>query len=470
MLLSLKHKMHFKRKITTRERAFYRSTHSNVVMVAKIKGNVSPELLRLVIRNMPKRHPLLRVRVIHDTEDNLWFTSEGVQELQVQVIPRKSDDHWFQIFKEEYKIPFEMDKGPLIRFFLLPSSEVSELIIFCQHLICDGMSLAFLARDILIQLGDPDREIELLPTPPVLNEANIPSDAHPSLLKRKLMAYFINKYNKRWQSEKVFFDEEDYKNIYQIYWERNTHHNLLGELSELETSKLVSRSRQEGVTVNTALITAFLKAKNEVQGVSRTTLQNIGQPVNIRTRLNNPPGDALGLYVAGFELKFKYDPNKAFWEQARFIHKLVKNSLTDQSIFERFIAVSVFDGSLFDALPFLYYSKYIPPHFTRYKKLSALSEQKSDILDFLMKSLSKQINLIVTNLGQMDFPKNYGSLELDSLVLLPGGGESSELTVGVVSAAGKLCYTIEHVDHVIDKETGLKINARVMEILTKAIS
>ena len=182
MQLKLEHKMHFKRKITTRERAFYRSTHSNVVMVVKIKGNVSPELLRSIIRNMPKRHPLLRVRVIRDVDDNLWFTSEGVQELQVQVIPRKSDDHWFQKFKEEYKLPFQMDKGPLIRFFLLHSTEISDLIIFCQHLICDGMSLAFLARDILIHLGDPNREIELLPTPTVLDESNVPSNAHPSPL------------------------------------------------------------------------------------------------------------------------------------------------------------------------------------------------------------------------------------------------------------------------------------------------
>ncbi|MFX1536921.1 MAG: condensation domain-containing protein [Promethearchaeota archaeon] len=470
MQLSLEHKMNFKRKITTRERVFYRSTHANVVMVVRIKGDVSSELLRSIIRSMPKRHPLLQVRVICDVDDNLWFTSEGVQELQVQVIPRKSDDHWFQKFKEECKLPFQLDKGPLIRFFLLYSAHISELIIFCHHLICDGMSLAFLARDILIHLGDPSREIELLPTPTVLNENNIPSNAHPSPLKRKLMTYFINRYNKRWQSEKLYFDEEDYKNIYQAYWENYTHHNLLGELSELETSKFVSRSRQEGVTVNTALITAFLKAKNEVQGVSRTTPQTIGQPVNIRKRLKNPPGEAFGLYVAGFELNIKYNPNKSFWEQARFIHKLIKNSLTDQSIFEHFFAVSAFDGTLFDVLPFLSYSKFIPPHFSRYKKLSTLSEESSNVVNALIKSLGKQINMIVTNLGQMDFPKNYGSLELDSLILLPGGGVTCELTVGVVSAAGKLCYTIEHLDHVIDKDTGLKINARVMEILTKAIS
>ena len=66
------------------------------------------------------------------------------------------------------------------------------------------------------------------------------------------------------------------------------------------------------------------------------------------------------------------------------------------------------------------------PHSERYHKLSAFSQQDDVVLSVLkrdkMESLDKVImGTAVTNLTRLDFPRKYGPLELDRLIMHPGG-------------------------------------------------
>jgi len=65
---------------------------ANIMMVARITGDVSVERLETVIQKMPKRHPLLRVRIIRDENGVPWFTSEGVSENHLITVERTADD------------------------------------------------------------------------------------------------------------------------------------------------------------------------------------------------------------------------------------------------------------------------------------------------------------------------------------------------------------------------------------------
>ena len=55
----------------------------------------------------------------------------------------------------------------------------------------------------------------------------------------------------------------------------------------------------------------------------------------------------------------------------------------------------------------------------------------------------------VTNLTRLDFPREYGALELDRLIMKPGGGfplANVNLVLGAVTCAGKLSLVIEFVE------------------------
>ena len=174
----------YERKVTGAERFFSHAPFSTVTMVARIKGKVTEEVLQNAVQKVQQRHALLRVRVQDEQNGELWFTSDGVQEIPIEILPRKFENDWIKIHAEASKIPYEFESRPAIRFILVQSPDVSELIILCHHIICDGMSLTYLARDLLAYLGDPAREVDVLPAPAPIDLDNLPGDVSQSRLAR----------------------------------------------------------------------------------------------------------------------------------------------------------------------------------------------------------------------------------------------------------------------------------------------
>jgi hypothetical protein len=299
----------YERKVTGAERFYSHSPFATVTMVARIKGNVSEEMLKHAVAKAQRRHVLLRVRIKEDQDHGLWFTSEGVQEIPIEIVSRKSEDDWINIHAEASKIPYEFETRPAIRFILVQSPDVSELIILCHHIICDGMSLAYLARDLMVHLGDPAREVQVLPAPPPMGLDNLPGDVSlPGLAK-----FFINKIGQKWAEEGVFFDHQDYEILAKTYWD-NYHHALFSiELSEAETRALVTRCRKEGVTVNSAFTAAFSGAQSFVQDERPYHARSIAA-ASLRDRLPNPPGEAVGYYALGVELRLEYNHRKLWFD------------------------------------------------------------------------------------------------------------------------------------------------------------
>jgi len=189
----------YERKITPIERMFHRSPYSIVTLVARIKGNVTEDMLVKAVAKVQHRHPNLRVRIMDDNIHNPWFISQGAKEIQIEIVPRESDDDWIQVHQQASQIPFEFEARPAIRFILVQSPKVSELIILCHHIICDGMSLAYLARDIM--------ELMLAEQRKVLSKLGVRFDRwfyESSLHKQKRIEGIIKELSKRG----VTFEEE----------------------------------------------------------------------------------------------------------------------------------------------------------------------------------------------------------------------------------------------------------------------
>jgi len=71
----------------------------------------------------------------------------------------------------------------------------------------------------------------------------------------------------------------------------------------------------------------------------------------------------------------------------------------------------------------------------------------------------------VTNLTRLDFPRQYGALELDRLIMNPGGAfplVNVNLVLGAVTCAGKLSLLVEFVEDNIDMGTMERIVEEAM--------
>jgi NRPS condensation-like uncharacterized protein len=458
----------YAREITSPERLFTRSPFSIVTMVARIKGNVSEEMLKDAVAKAQQRHALLRVRIRDGSDHTQWFSSEGVQEIPIEILPRKSENDWIKIHSDASRIPYEFQTYPAIRFILVQSPDVSDLIILCHHIICDGMSLAYLARDLMMYLGDPSAEVDVLPAPIPITLDNLPGDVSQS----GVVKFFINRMNRQWAADSEFFDDEDYKVLTKTYWDHFNHEIVCIELSEEETSVLVARCRKENVTVNSAITTAISGAQGFVQG-EKPYHEKIVIATNLRDRLPNPPGDAVGYFAAGVELKLKFNHKLSFWENARNFHKKIKPNFTDKKVFAEIQNWLYLDPTFFEAMNFKKLGGLVSSDSTQYKKLSTFSEKEDVVLKFLkredMDSLETiRIGSAITNLGRLDFPKIYGALELDRLILQPGGAfplSQVNLVLGAVTCSGKMSLVIEYAKQAVDTATMEKIKDKVVEFL-----
>jgi NRPS condensation-like uncharacterized protein len=458
----------YERKVTAAERFFARSPCAIVTMVLRIKGHVSEEMLKLAVTRIQQRHALLRVRIETDADHAPWFRSEGVQEILVEIVPRESEDDWIEIHAQASRVPFEFETHPAIRFVLVQSPDQSELIILCHHIICDGISLAYLARDLMVHLGEPAREVEVLPAPPPIDLNNLPGDVSQS----GLVKFLIGRMNRQWAKEAVFFDQEDYKALAEAYW-ANYHHELFSiELSQAETSALVARCRKEKVTVNSALTTAFFGAQSFVQGEmpyhAKTAIA-----ADLRDRLQHSPGEGMGMYAGGVELKLGYNHKRGFWENARQFHKRIQPAFTNKNLFSAILNWLYLDPTITEAISFKKLGGLVPSESARYEKLSAFGAREDVVLRLLQRDRletleTKYWGTAVTNLGRLDFPRTYGALELDRLIMQPGGGiplANANLVLGAVTCSGKLSLVIEYAEEAVEPAMMERIKDQAMEYL-----
>ncbi|MBY8991925.1 MAG: hypothetical protein KGD58_14370, partial [Candidatus Lokiarchaeota archaeon] len=281
----------------------------------------------------------------------------------------------------------------------------------------------------------------------------------------KAIRFAINKMNNLWEQKKTIFDEEDEDNIFRAFLDNYNFKIISVELSAEETSDLAEKCRQHEVTVNSALNAAFLAARNSIRGSFKGG-KSIMIPVNTRKRYKQPIGEYVGVYVSGFELKFSYNPKKGFWENAKIFNDKAKENLYINKIFEFAAITNLVDQSMVDARQFTLFGNLVPSSFSRYEKIHTYSSDEKNIANKrAKKQISKFPGLAITNLGLLDYPDKYGSLELDRFILVTSGTPYIELVIPVVTVAGKLSFTINYLEEITDTETMEKIKTEALKYL-----
>ena len=456
------------RPVAPAERFFTRSPFSIVTVVARIKGHVSETMLRNAVDRLRLRHANLRVRIIEDEQHAPWFTSEGAEEIAVASEPRDSDEQWLDVLERESRIPFAFDRRPAIRFVLLESDVRSDVVILCHHILCDGLSLAYLVRDLMVHLADPSREADALPDPIPIDLDTLPAEARPNALARAL----IGRMNRTWRRSPVFFDQQDYLDLSAAYWDRIHARTLAAELSEDETSALVDRCRRERVTVNSALTAALIDAQIFVQGIGANP-SLLAIAANLRDRLPIDPGQAMGFYAGAARFKHRPDPRVDFWENARRLHRRATPLLRGRPVLRAPATWCLLDPAILEAMNFKKLGGLVSADAPRHRKLAAFARRPDVVRRLLrhegMDCLDRiSLGASVTNLGRLEFQRRYGDLELDRLLFQPGGAfplTQVGLVLGAATCSSKLTLTLESAERRADAAVLHDVLARTLALL-----
>jgi NRPS condensation-like uncharacterized protein len=401
----------------------------NVVVVGRVRGNVNPTSVASALESLRRRHPLLAVRVRIDDDDKGWYVADDVPQFTIHSEKRQSEDQWIMHVKDELRGVFILGTGPLVRCAIVHSPEVSEVVLCAHHVVCDGMSLCYLLRDLLRVLAGSEEGLEECQAPPSIDSTTVPMLRRVNPVRRLV----IGRINKKWTAKNFRFDDEAIRRLHTEFWKKNEQLQVLAwSMDVAATSALVARSRSERVTVNAALWTAFLAAQYEVQGRGRRYRRRSGLAVSTRDKLDVPAGEAFGFYASSLTVDLSYDPKCSFWDNARRAHSTITRELARTDLF-RMLSAELIHPTLWDSL---YLAKY-----------GLLDETISRRVLRRMGWHEVTYGYALTNVGRLDIPTTYGPLQLEAVYGPAVYSDVDEKTVGVITVGGRLTCIMTFDEH-----------------------
>ena len=278
--------------------------------------------------------------------------------------------------------------------------------------------------------------------------------------------------NRKWDKQRVVFDNEDYKDIHEAYTQKYKHKIIVEELSELQTSALVNWCHQNHVTVNSALSVALLAGRHDIRSGYGGSTPIIQIAVNIRDQFKKPVERVFGLLAGGIKFDFEYLPDKTFSDNVSLFHQKVQYELNGNKILEPLIGYYI-HPTLVDGINFATYGRWVSNDFSRYEKLSRFIKNKSNKAVAISEQIIDNMpGLMISNLGNVKTQKECGSLKLDQLHFVTSSSPFLDLVIGVVTVNGKLTLTLNYMegDNSGDSDIELeKIMLKSIEYLNNAI-
>ncbi len=436
------------RRMAASEMRFMYVPGASIGVVARLRGAVDKGALRRAIDALARLYPALGSRVVFDAEHAPWLTTVGATAPSLDVRARTSDDDWRTTIQAENRIPTPFGSGPLARFILLSSSEVSDLVVFCHHSIADGRAVADLVKDALLYAADPSKIPSSRPELFQLTSAVMPPSIVPpglaAKLKMGLMKIMVRKLNRAWEKEETAFDHEDFADLFHAYTDRFEHAFDVLEYTKEETQALVDACRGHGITVNSAIVAAVIDARERAGRLRGGTLTSVA--VDVRPYLTRTATSSFGMFGSGTVFDPSHDPARPFWDYAKAVHaKVEAGRANPTALLAGIAAMERLAPSLVQSTPFVGLGRYVSPGANRYEKISRfVANEKSAARTLGARMFANYPGVITTNLGRRVYPTSYGAFELEKMYFPAGSSGFADVCPGIVTVNDRLTITLNY--------------------------
>ena len=431
----------------TFERAFLPTRSSNIKVVAYVAGEIDENLLRDAVSKLATKHPYLRSKVVMREDGTAYLTTEGGKEPKSVVVQGNSNADVLDAIYQEDRIPSNWETEPTSRFILIKGVNGSDVVVaYVQHVVADGRSTVFVMKHLLEIIADPTKEIEELM--PISLVETAPSDVEiPDAQKS-----FAENINEEWAKQNVTFRVEDFIKVAQQKYASGPDVYVDHTLTQEETIALRNKSKEQGVSVNAAILAATLIAKKIVE--TEPTPNKLGFAVDVRKRLTKDAGEACNLLASGTMVDPEFKEGMAFWDLAKDIHTKTLVALeSNQNIFVTRMMAQLMDPTFNDAM--------------------YMFQQGGWEGTPLIKKMGGQgapVGAVLTNLGGMQLPAEYkgmNPIKLSDAIFYPPIGSEKVIELGASSLLGKLHIVTLSPPNAANRELKEKVISNIIKILKK---
>jgi hypothetical protein len=306
------------------ERLYHRRQEKNTMhfcTVAELADDVDPSALAAGLRAVQHRHPLLNVHVEDDPQTGLGFyRPASVASIPVTVVDPGTGHSWRDVVAAELTRPFDTSIAPMVRVVLLRAgpSTPAAIVLSSAHVIVDGLSAAYLLRDLFSALNG--HELQALPVPPSQEELICGlRDAQPAAALAANGAPPAEP--PHWAATPSTMRPFD----------GALPHVSAVSLDADLTRRLVARARAEHTTVQSALVSAMSRV---IIDSGRNEFVRMATPIAIRSHIG--VHDDVCLYITATRSPFTREQLTDLWHMAR----MVSDQLTDARSVPALLAAS----------------------------------------------------------------------------------------------------------------------------------
>jgi hypothetical protein len=398
-----------------KERTWIFSPVNNIVTKVDINGIVKEEQLKEAIKVTVSHYGMFHQRIVLDNDGNAYYERSEYFEPTIKLMK----NGWKEVAKEQEKIPFAIDKGEFVRFFFSRTEIGATLLIIAHHIAGDGISFTYFVQDIVRSLAGEiltDKEIELF------NMESLPKEARLRAPTTWLMKYM----NRKWRKTGRTFGFQEYYSMFKEYWNSKDTDIHTFYLEDDKYNSLCKYSKENNVTVNTLLTTAFIRASEE--------LSDVGIAASIRQK----GFDGMGNYATGISIKHQYNEKSSFLVNARSVQKKIDSKLNDPS--KKYFLLQFMrniEPTLIDAIYFSSCSDY--------KNSTAATFSRMFGYDGNPKGIS------ITNLTRLPIESKYGDYEINDFIFVPPLVLNAKRIIGIASIGNKMVLTL-HLNNDTDAE------------------
>ncbi len=313
------------------------SPNATVVMGCELSISVSKNQLSDCLGKLCNAHQLVNKIVKIDEHDEAYLTSSPTFDFDIIEYKNQPYEVIASIhLKDEWKL-----EQSLIKFIINHVTDTScQIIVSCNHAICDGLSLVYLLEDIAsyFHTGIVPAEKKITTLHPYkMQKQN-------STLLVRLLAFVINR---NWKKNPLKLSQDLLSRIYEAYWQKHDAKVETIALDKNQTLELINAARKNRVTVNTYL--THLLHQSQLKLSDRPFQNQAIISVNLRDKLITNPNRQLGYFVTGVRVslpKFSKQPNS---DHLKKLQVAIQNKLQPKPLLTS-LASYFFNSRFFDAV------------------------------------------------------------------------------------------------------------------------
>ncbi|MBQ8040775.1 MAG: hypothetical protein IJ274_13085 [Lachnospiraceae bacterium] len=385
------------------ERTFLFDPNIYMAVIMTLEGEVKAEELCEAVKKAYTQNDMTMSKAVLD--ENGTFYREEMDKTGCKVfIDQRS---WQEIMYENERKTFRVDEGELVRTFIIPKGDVTEIFFMVHHITCDGNGIFLFAEDVFNNLQGKEvayRNSTVMTKEGVIKKGNL------NFLEKA----GLKSLSQKWCDEgKEVFNFDMYYKIHKDFWKEQKTEIEFTEIKGSELEEIKAVCKKLGVTVNSYMVTKYMQ--------DYTGRQKLAIPTSIR-------GDnrSISCMVSSVIAYAEYDADASFEENLVKINKILTKEIKNiRSVYYIPQFISLSEGTLIDA-------SYVQ-HFVGYE--SERADRMRQILGLYGKDRTR---LGVTNLGVLSIPTEYGKFKITNIIPVAPCVATSEKVVTVSTFNGKM--------------------------------